>query len=62
MDPYLGATIPYLEMFAQDSGKSEQTTLVALVWEESYKYVEEIKGARIMFLFAAKSLRLFILA
>ena len=39
VDPYLGAKIPYLGMFAQDSGKSEHTTLVSLVWEKSYKYV-----------------------
>ena len=62
MDPYLGATVPYLRMFAQDSGQSEHTTLVALVWEERYKYVKEIEGACIMFLFAAESLRLLILA
>ena len=35
---------------------------MALVWEESYKYVEEIEGACTMFLLAADSLRLFILA
>ena len=62
MDPYLGATIPYLGMFAQAKGKSEHTTLVALVWEERYKYVEEIEGACIMFLLASEILRLFILA
>ena len=61
MDPYLGATVPYLGMFAQDSGQSEHTTLVALVWEESYKYVEDIEGTRIMFLCTSQILRLFIL-
>ena len=59
---YLGAIVPYLRMFAQDSRQSEHPTLVALVWEEIYKYVEEIEGACIMFLFAAESLRIFNLA
>ena len=62
MDPYVGAIVPYLKTFAQDSRQSEHTTLVALVWEESYKYVEEIEGACIMFLLATEILRLFILA
>ena len=49
-------------MFTQNLGPSEHITLVALVWEESYKYVEEIQGTYIMFLLVAESLKLFILA